>query len=178
MICLSFILLSRGSFATPLSLILSLIISPSCMPLMLVLFDRARPSFDQSSHGSRQWLLLPVLLHPPPHLPLPRVVWLSRPSWLSLSAWMLTLTLSMMSCVKWTLVWAVSLDDRLLWVVSPFLHLHLQGLQRMRAMMMAPVMMMMMMMMRMRMRVLAFPVMRRWLLHNDLPFIIRDKMGK
>jgi len=44
---------------------------------------------------------------------------------------------------------------------SLLLPLHLHRLQRMKPMMMAPVTMMMM-----RMRMLAFPVMRRWLLLN------------
>ena len=74
---LSFLLLSRESFTTSLSLILSWITSPSCVPLMQQSLDRVRPSFDRSGHGPRRWLLWLLQLHP--HLLLlPRVVWPSR----------------------------------------------------------------------------------------------------
>ena len=142
--------------------------------LMARPLDRVRHSFNWSGHEPRRRLLQPLPLHPPPLLFLPRVVWLLRPSWLNLSTWMLALTLSVMSCVRWTPVLVVSHNNRLSWMVSPCLHLHLHQLQRMRAMMMAPVMMMMLM----RMMVLALPVTRRWLLLNDLPFVICDKKGK
>ena len=53
----------------PLSPILSLLISSLWVPSARHLFDEVRPSFDQNGHGPRQ-----QLLHPPPLLPLLRVV--------------------------------------------------------------------------------------------------------
>ena len=167
MISLSFLLLSRGSFTTPLSPILSLIISPSCVPLTPVLLNGARPSFYWRSHGPRR-----QLLHPPPLL-LPQVVWHLWWSLRNLSIWMLTLVLSLLSCIRWTLMWLVLHIVRLALVASMLLPLHLHKLRRTRTMMMALVMMMMM-----RIRMLALLVMRRWLLLSDLPFVIRDKKGK
>ena len=77
---------------------------PSWLSLAVRPLDRVRPSFNQSGHGPRRRLLQPFPLHPPLLL-LPRVVWFSRSSSLNLSALMLALTLLVMSCVRWTLVW-------------------------------------------------------------------------
>ena len=166
MISLSFLLLSWGSFAMPLFLISSLLISPSLVPLAWCPFDGARPSFDWSGHEPRRWLLQPVLLHPPSLLLHQVVVWLSRPSWHSLSAWMLALTLLVISCVRWTPVLVILHDDRLSWMVSLRLYLHLHRLPRTRVIMLALVMMMLM-----KMRMLALPVKTKWLLLSDLPFL-------
>ena len=56
-ISLSFLLLSRGSFTTPLSLIPSFPTSPSWVPSARYPLDGAKPSFDLSGHRSRQRLL-------------------------------------------------------------------------------------------------------------------------
>ena len=61
-ISLFFLLLSRGSFATPQTLIMSLLTSQLCVPLVRWLYDGVRPSFDWSSHGSRRRLLQPLPL--------------------------------------------------------------------------------------------------------------------
>ena len=103
-------------------------------------------------HRPRRWHLRHLLLHPHPFLLLLRVVWPLRRSWYSFSAWMLTLTHSVMSCVRWTLVSFVLLDDRLALVASWCLPLLLQRHLRTRTMMM------------MRMRMLALPAMTWWLL--------------
>ena len=63
--------------------------------------------------------------HPPTLLRLLWVEWHLRPSWHSLCARMLTLTLSMMSYVRWTPVLVISHNNRLSWVVSLLLLLHL-----------------------------------------------------
>ena len=62
---LFFLRLSRGSFIIFLSLSLILISLPSCVPLVQHLFDRARPSFNRSSHGPRLRILLPLPFHLP-----------------------------------------------------------------------------------------------------------------
>ena len=67
--------------------------------------------------------------------------WLLRPSWHSLCAWMLTLTLLVMSCVRWTPMLVELHDDKLLWVVSLWLPLHLRQPLRMRVTMALAVMM-------------------------------------
>ena len=156
--------LSRKSFVIFLSLSLMLLSLSSWVPLTHHLFDKARPSFNWSGHELRQRLLQPLPFHPP-LLPLLRVVvWCLRPSWRSLSTWMLTMIHSLLSCIRWTLMLVVSHDDRLVWVASPRLHLPLllQRLLRTRILMM----------------VLVVIVMRKWWLLNDLPFVIRDKKGE
>ena len=170
-ISLSFVLLSRGSFATPLSLSPCLLTSPLWVPSVQCLLDGVRPSSNRSDHESRWRLLQPIPLHPPLFLLLLLwVVWCFRKSLGCFSTWMLTLTLWLIRWVRWPSVWVVLHDIRLALMASLLLPLHLHKLQRTRMMMMAS--MMMMMMMRMRMRTL--PMMRRWLLLNDLPFVIRD----
>jgi len=90
---------------------------PLWVSLTLLPLDRVRLSFARDRHRPRRQLfqLLPLL--PPPLLCLLWVEWLLRPSWHSLCAWILTLTLSVMSCIRWTPVLVVSHDDRLSWVV-------------------------------------------------------------
>ena len=161
------LLLSRGSFTTCLFPISSLLTSLSWVPSAMRSLDRARPSFDWSGHGPRWHFLQPALLHlPPPFLLFLQVVWPSRQSWRNFSTWMLTLTLSLMSYVKWTPMLVVLHDNKLALVVSSLLHLHLQRLKQMRMAMMV-----------MRMRMLALPVMMRWWPLDELPFVIHDKKG-
>ena len=142
-----FLRLSCGSFTIFLSPILSLPTSHSCVPLTPILLSGVLHSFARG--GFRQkWPLLQLLpLHPPPLLRLQWVKWHLRPSWHSLCAWMLALTLSVMSCVKWTPVLVVSHDDRLSWVVSLWLPLLLHQLLRMRVTLALTVMMLVRMMM-------------------------------
>ena len=102
-------------------------------------------------HRPRRWLLRHLLLHPHPFLLLLRVVWPLRRSWYSFSAWMLTLTHSVMSCIKWTPMSVVLCDSRLALVASWSLLLLLQRHLRIRTMMI-----------RMRMRMLALLVTTRW----------------
>ena len=166
-----FLRLSRRSFAIFLSLFLILPTSLSWVPSAQRLFGGARPSFDRSGHGWRRLILQPPPFLPPPLLLLQVVVLLSRPSWCSFSMWMLALTLSVMSCVKWTPVSVVLYDDKLASVVSPLLPLLLRMLRQMRTAMR-------MLMMMTRMRMLALPVMRRWRPFSNLPFVIRDKKGE
>ena len=113
----SFLQLSRGSFNTSPFLFLSLLFSPSWVPLALVLSDRVRLSFNRSSHEYKR----PIL---------PMVVWPSRSSWSSFSGCMLTLvviwTLSLMRCIRWTLEYDALLVDRLAWLVLLLLPLLLQ----------------------------------------------------
>ena len=125
---------------------------------MLLPFDGARLSFNRGGHESRQQLLQLLSLLPLLFLHLLLVEWLSGPSWYSLCSWMLTLTHSVMSCVRWTPMLVVLHDNRLPWVVSLLILLHLHRLQRMRVMM-APAVMMLM-----RTIMLACPVMMRRLL--------------
>ena len=165
--------LSPGSFIIFLSLSLILISLPSWVPLARRLFDGARPSFDWSGQWPRWRILQPPLFLLPPLLLLQVVVWHLRRSWHSFSIWMLALTLSMMSCVSWPLVLVVLHDDRLALVASLLFPLLLQRLLRMRMLMMVLVMMMMMWM-----RMLPLPMMKRWRLLSDLPFVIRDKKGE
>ena len=115
-----------------------------------------RPSFDWSGHRLRQRLLQPLSFHPPSLLLLQLVVWRLRRSWHSFSAWMLALTLLVMSCVRWTPVSVVLHDDKLTLVASSYLPLLLQRRLRTRMLIIAPVMMMMM-----RIRMLTLPVMKR-----------------
>ena len=126
-----------------------------------------RPKWPQTRR-----LILQLLLFLPPLLLLRQVVlWLLRRSWCSFSAWMLALTLSVMSCVRWTPVSIVLNDDRLASMVSPLLPLLLWRLRQMR-------MAMIVLMMMMRMRMLALLLIMRWRSLSDLPFVIRDKNGK
>ena len=162
--------LSRESFTIFLSLSPILISLPSWVPLAWCLFNRVRPSFDRSSHRPRQRILQPPLFLLPPFLFLRVVVWRLRWSWHSFSAWMLAVTFSVMSCVRWTLVSVVLHDDKLALVASSLLPLLLQRLLSTRMLMMVLVMMMIR-----RIRMLALPVMRWWRLLSDLPFVIRDK---
>ena len=67
-ISLSFLLLSRGSFAIPLFLISILLISLSCVPLVRHLFNRVRHNFDRSGHRPRRQFLQLILLCPSPLL--------------------------------------------------------------------------------------------------------------
>ena len=166
-----FLWLSCGSFAIFLSLFLILPITPSWVPSAQLIFGRVRPNFDWSGREWRQPILQPLLFLPTLLFLLWVVVWPSRPSWRSFSVWMLALTLSVMSCVRWTP--SVLHDDRLALVVSPLLLLLLllRRLQRIR-------MVMMVMTMLMRMRMLALLVMIRWWPLDDLPFVIRDKKGE
>ena len=145
-----FLPLSRDSFATFLSPILSLPMSYICVPLMLLPLSGVLHSFTQDSPRHKRPHLQLLPLHPPLLLLLQRVELHLRPSWHSLCAWMLALTLSTMSCVRWTLVSVISHDDRLWWEATqwrPFLR-HL----RMRVM--APAMLMMLRMMMMARRVM------------------------
>ena len=162
--------LSRGSLGTYLSPFLPLPSSPPWVPLVLVLYDRARPNFDQNGHEwSRQILQLLLFHHLPRLLLLLLVVaWPWRPSWHSFSGWrptlVLVLTISQMRCVRWTLELVTLPADRLAWLALFFLPLLLQRPQLMRMMM--PVMMRMM---------LALLVMMRCRPLSDLPFVICDK---
>ena len=165
--------LSRRSFIIFLSLSLILISLPSWVPLARRLFDGARPSLDWSGQWPRWRILQPPLFLLPPLLLLQVVVWHLRRSWHSFSIWMLALTLSMMSCVSWPPVLVVLHDDKLALVASSLFLLLLQRLLSTRMLMMVLVMMMIR-----RIRMLALPVMRRWRLLSDLPFVIRDKKGE
>ena len=153
-----FLPLSWGFFAIFLSSILSLSTLSICVSLTPLSFDGARHSFDWGSPRLRRQLLQLLLLHPPLLLRLQRVEWHLRQSWHSLCTWMLALTLSASSCVKWTPVLVVLHNDKLSWVVSLSLPLHLHQPLRMRVMM-APVVMMLM-----RMMMMACLVMMRCLL--------------
>ena len=157
MISSSFLQLSRGFFAISQSLFPFPIISLSCVPLMWRMPDGVRPNFDWSSHELRRQHLQLLQLHPHLLLLLPRMVWLLRWLWCSFSAWM-PLTLSAMSCVRWTPVSVVLHDNRLTLVALLSLPLLLQILLRMKTTMMA------LMAVVMRMVVLAPPAMMRWLL--------------
>ena len=97
-----FLWLSRGLFAIFLSLFLILLSTLSRVPSVQLLFSGVRPYFDQSGHRLRRQILQPPPFLPPPLLLPQVVVWLSRPLWRSFSALMLALTLSVMSCVRWT----------------------------------------------------------------------------
>ena len=93
--------LSRRSFVIFLFLSLILISLPSWVLLARCLFDGAQPSFDRSGHGLWRWLLLQPLPFHPPLLPfLQVVVWRLRPLWHSLSALILTLIHSLLSCIS------------------------------------------------------------------------------
>ena len=108
--------LSCGFYAIFLFLFPLSTTSPLYVP-----FNGVRRNFDQ---GDPVQQLLPLLLlHPHPLLPLLWVEWHLRTSWHSFSAWMLALTLSVISCVRWTPVLAALLDARLRWVVTPCLPL-------------------------------------------------------
>ena len=112
--------LSRGFYAIFLFHFPHSTTFPLCVPLTMLPLNEARRSFDQ---GGPVQQLLPLLLHPCPLPPLLRVEWHSRTSWRNFSVWMLTLTLSVMSYVRWTLVLAALLDARLRWAVTPCLPL-------------------------------------------------------
>ena len=118
-----FLPLSCDSFATFLFPFPSLPISHICVPLMQLSLSGVLHSFARSGPRHRRQLLQLLLLHPPLLLFLQRVEWHLRQSWHSLCAWMLALTLSAMSCVRWTPVSVVSCDDRLWWVVTQWLPL-------------------------------------------------------
>ena len=122
-ISLFFLLLSCGSFATFLSLIPSLPTSRSCVPLTSLPLSGVLHSFARGSLGLRRQYL------------------------------QLVLTLSVMSCVRWTPMSVVLHDDRLSWLVSLLLPLQLRQPLRMRVMM-APAVMMLMRMMAMARRVM------------------------
>ena len=147
MISPSFLLLSRDSFVIFLSLIPCLPTSLSCLPLTLLPLSGVLHSFTRGSPRQRQQLLQLLPLHPPPLFHLQQVEWLLRPLWHNLCSWMLALTLSAMSYVRWTLVLVVLHDDKLSWVVSLSLPLHLRQPLRMRVTMAPAVMMLMRMMM-------------------------------
>ena len=140
-----FLLLSRDSFATFLSPIPSLPTSHIYVPLTPLPLSGVLHSFARGNLGQRQQLLWLLPLHPPLLLFLQQVEWHLRPLWHSLSAWMLALTLSVMSYVRWTPVSVILRDDRLWLVVTQWLPLsrHL----RMRVMASAMLMMLRMMMM-------------------------------
>ena len=143
-----FLLLSCGSFAIFLSPISSHPTSRSCVPLVSLSLNGVLHNFTWGNPGQRRSLLKLLPLHPPLLLRLQQVKWHLRPSWHNLCAWMLALTLSVMSCVRWTPVLVVSHNDRLSWVVSLWLPLHLHQHLRIRVTM-APAMMMLMRMMMM-----------------------------
>ena len=144
MISPSFLLLSRGSFVIFLSLIPCLPTSLSCLPLTSLPLSGVFHSFTRGNPRQRQQLLQLLPLHPPPLFHLQQVEWLLRPLWHNLCAWMLALTLSAMSYVRWTPVLVVLNDDKLSWVVSLSLPLHLR-----QPLTMASVVMMLMRMMMM-----------------------------
>ena len=125
---------------------------------LLLPFVGVRHSLDWGGPKHRWQLLQLLLLHPPLLLHLMQVEWHLRPLWHSLWAWMLALTFSVMSCVRWTPVSIISYDDKLPWVVSLLLFLLLHWRSRMRVTM-APVVRILM-----RMMVLAHLVMMRCLL--------------
>ena len=127
-----FLLLSCGSFAIFLSPISSHPTSRSCVPLVSLSLNGVLHNFTWGNPGQRRSLLKLLPLHPPLLLRLQQVKWHLRPSWHNLCAWMLALTLSVMSCVRWTLVSVVSHDNRLSWVVSLLLPYHLHQPLRMR----------------------------------------------
>ena len=108
--------LSRGSFAMCLSPISSFLTSLSWVSSAARPLDGARPNFDWSGHGSRRWLLWLLSLHLPLHLLLLWMVWPLRWSWHSFSAWLLTLTHSVMSCVSRIAQWQAYLGG---FVASP-----------------------------------------------------------
>ena len=127
------------------------------MPLSL---NGARHNYVQGGSGRQ---LLPLLqLHSPPLPFLLQEVWLLMQSWHNFSAWMLTLTLSMMSYVKWTPVSTVLPDSRLalvvLWSLPLLLPRHLRMTRHLRTIMTPTTMMMI------RMEMLVVPVLTRCLL--------------
>ena len=150
-----FLPLSRGSIAIFLSSIVSLPTSHSCVPLTSLPLSGVLHSFARGSPRQRQQFLP---LHPPLLLLLQQVEWHLKPSWHSLCAWMLALTLLVISCVRWTPVLVVSHNNRLWWVVSQWLPLRFSRHLRMR-MTMAPIAMM-----SMRMMIMAHWMMMRCLL--------------
>ena len=170
MISSFFLRLSHRSFTIFPSLFLILLSILSWVPLAQLLFGEARPSFDWSGRGWRQWILQPLPFLPPPLFLLRVVVWLSRRSWHNFSALMLALTLSVTSCVRWPPMSIISHDDKLALVTSLLLHLLLPRLLMMRMLLMVMIMM--------KMRMLALPMMKRWRPLNDLPFVIHDKRGE
>ena len=141
-ISLFFLQLSHRYFTIFPSPILILLIFQLCVPLMLLSFNEARHSSDWGGLKQRQWLLLLPPLHPPPPLHLLWVEWHLRPSWHNLCTTMLALTLSMMSCVRWTPVLVVSHDDKLSWVVWLWLRLLLPRHLRMMTMTLTTMMLM------------------------------------
>ena len=150
--------LSRRFYAIFLFLFPFPTTSPLCMPLTTLPLNGVRRSFDWSGLVRQ---LLPLLqLHPHPLPPLLRAEWHLRTSCHSFSAWMLALTLSVMSYVRWIPMLAALLDARLRWVVIPCLPL-LWPL-RMRVMLMMILLLLMMRMMAM----LAHPAMTRCLLET------------
>ena len=151
-----FLRLSQGSFAILLSLVPCLITSPLWVPLTPLLLDGVKFSFARGGHRPKQRLLRLLQLLPPSILLPRRVEWHLMPSWHNLCAWMLALTISVMSCVRWTPTLVILYDDRLSWVISLLLLLYLYQLLRMRVMRSLAVLM--------RMMVLACPVMMRCLL--------------
>ena len=157
MISSFFLQVSHRCFAILLSLFLILLSTLSWVPLKRCQFDKARLSFDRSGHKPRRQILSPPPFHPPPLLLLLLLVlWLSRQSWCSFSAWMLTLIHSLLSCIRWTPVSVVLLDGKLALVALWSLPLLLPRHPRM---MMTPTTMIMM-----RMEMLALPVLTRCLL--------------
>ena len=166
-----FLPLSRDSFATFLSPILSLPMSYICVPLMLLPLSGVLHSFTQDSPRHKRPHLQLLPLHPPLYLLLLKVESHLGPSWHSLCAWMLALTLLAMSCVKWTPVSVVLHDDRFTLVASLLLLLLFQRLLRMR------MMMVMLMLLMLRKRMLALPMMMRCLLELLNLYHSWQKMG-
>ena len=143
----SFLPLSWDSFDIFPFPILSFPISHICVPLTPLWWSEVLHSFARGSPRRRRQLLQFLRIHPPP-LIVQQVEWHLRPSWNSLCAWIFALTLSVMSCIRWTPMSVVLHDDKLWWVVSQWLPLPLRQLLRMRITM-APAMLMMLRMMMM-----------------------------
>ena len=148
--------LSRGFYAIFLFLFPSPTTSPLCVSLTTLLLNEARCNFNRG--GLVRQLLPLLLLHLHPLPPLLRAKWHSRTSWRNFSTWMLTSTLSVMSCVRWTPVLAVLLDAKLRWAITP----HLPLLWPLQMRVMGPIVLMLPMMRIMEM--LAHPVMTKCLL--------------
>ena len=98
----SFLRLSCRSFATFPSPFLFLLTTPPWVSSTPVMFDKARLNFDRNGHMWSLPILQLLLFHPPLLLLSQLVMWPWRLSWSRFSAWMLALTFSLMSCVRWT----------------------------------------------------------------------------
>ena len=163
-----FLLLSWDSFTTFLFPIPSLPISHICVPLTPLPLSGVLHSFTQGSPRHKRPHLQLLPLHPPLLLLLQWVELHLRPSWHSLCAWMLALTLSTMSCVRWTPVAVISHDDKLWWEATPWLPLP----RHLRMRVMAPAVLMML-----RMMMMARRVMMRCLLDVLTPLSLVTKKG-